>query len=218
MRRTSGEGSTELHDDRLVVCAATRVAHTERIEAMPVTRDRAIQVLRKLRAVRRFADRPIPDDVMRDILEVGRRTGSSKNTQPWELVVVRDREMLKQLSELGGFAGYIAGAQVDIVLVMDSANNAFDCGRLAERLMLAAWAHGVGSCIASLFPDDNARRAKELLDIPAARWVRQTVALGYPADEKATRVSSTPGMVGVLPIGRKPTGKFVSWERYGRRR
>ena len=136
---------------------------------MPVTRDRAIQVLRKLRAVRRFADRPIPDDVMRDILEVGRRTGSSKNTQPWELVVVRDREMLKRLSELGGFAGYVAGAQVDIVLVMDSANNAFDCGRLAERLMLAAWAHGVGSCIASLFPDDNARRAKELLDIPAAR-------------------------------------------------
>ena len=185
---------------------------------MPVTRDRAIPVLRKLRAVRRFADRPIPDDVMRDILEVGRRTGSSKNTQPWELVVVRDREMLKQLSELGGFAGYVAGAQVDIVLVMDSANNAFDCGRLAERLMLAAWAHGVGSCIASFFPDDNARKAKGLLGIPEARWVRQTVALGYPADDNATRVSSTPGMVGVLPIGRKPTGEFVSWERYGRRR
>jgi len=218
MRRTSGEESTELRRNTLGVCAATRVAHTERIEAMPVTRDRAIQVLRKLRAVRRFADRPIPDDVMRDILEVGRRTGSSKNTQPWELVVVRDREMLKQLSELGGFAGYVAGAQVDIVLVMDSANNAFDCGRLAERLMLAAWAHGVGSCIASLFPDDNARRAKELLGIPEARWVRQTVALGYPADDNATRVSSTPGMVGVLPIGRKPTGEFVSWERYGRRR
>jgi len=218
MRRRSGDESTELQGDRLVVCAATRVAHTERIEAMPVTRDRAIQVLRKLRAVRRFADRPIPDDVMRDILEVGRRTGSSKNTQPWELVVVRDREMLKQLSELGGFAGYIAGAQVDIVLVMDSANNAFDCGRLAERLMLAAWAHGIGSCIASLFPDDNARKAKELLDIPTARWVRQTVALGYPADENATRVSSTPRMAGVLPIGRKHIEEFVSWERYGRRR
>ena len=117
--------------------------------------------LGSLRAVRRFSDRAIADAVLRDILEAGRRTGSSKNTQPWQIVVVRDREMLKRLSELGGFAGYIAAAQVDIVLVMDSANNAFDCGRLAERLMLAAWTHGIGSNIASLFPDENARKAKE---------------------------------------------------------
>jgi len=173
--------------------------------------------LGSLRAVRRFSDRPIADDVLRDILEVGRRTGSSKNTQPWEIVVVRDRETLRRLSELGGFAGYVATAQADIVLAMDSANNAFDCGRLAERLMLAAWAHAIGSCIASLFPDDNARKAKELLGIPAARWVRQTVALGYPADEKATRVAAIPRMAGVVPIGRKPLNEFVSWERYGNR-
>ena len=167
--------------------------------------------------MRRFADRPIADDVLRDILEVGRRTGSSKNSQPWEIVVVRDPGTLKRLSELGGFAGYIAGAQVDIVLVMDSANNAFDCGRLAERLMLAAWAHGVGSCIASLFPDENARKAKELLGIPSGRWVRQTVALGYPADERATHDAGSPRMAGVVPISRKPLGEFVSWERYGKR-
>ena len=173
--------------------------------------------LGSLRAVRRFSDRPIADDVLRGVLEIGRRTGSSKNSQPWELVVVRDRETLKRLSELGGFAGYVATAQADIVLVMDSANNAFDCGRLAERLMLGAWAHGIGSCIASLFPDDNARKAKELLGIPPARWVRQTVALGHPADETATRVASTPRMVGVVPIGRKPMEQIVSWERYGRR-
>jgi len=173
--------------------------------------------LGSLRAVRRFSDRAIADDVLRDILEAGRRTGSSKNTQPWQIVVVRDREMLKRLSELGGFAGYIAAAQVDIVLVMDSANNAFDCGRLAERLMLAAWTHGIGSNIASLFPDENARKAKELLGIPDGRWVRQTVAFGYPADEKATRVSSTPGMGALMPLGRKPLGEFVSWEHYGKR-
>jgi nitroreductase len=180
-------------------------------------RNELTRSLGSLRAVRRFSDRPIADDVLRDILEVARRTGSSKNTQPWELVVVRDREMLKSLSKLGGFAGYIADAQADIVLVMDSVNNAFDCGRLAERVMLAAWAHGIGSCIASLFPDDNARKAKDLLGIPAARWVRQTVAIGYPADDKATRVASTPRMVGVVPIGRKPIEQLVSWEKYGRR-
>jgi nitroreductase len=83
--------------------------------------------------------------------------------------------------------------------------------------MLAAWAHGIGSCIASLFPDENARKATELLGIPAGRWVRQTVALGHPADARATRVASTPRMVGALPLGRKPLEQLVSWERYGRR-
>ena len=83
--------------------------------------------------------------------------------------------------------------------------------------MLAAWTHGIGSNIASLFPDENARKAKELLGIPDGRWVRQTVAFGYPADEKATRVSSTPGMGALMPLGRKPLGEFVSWEHYGKR-
>ena len=171
-----------------------------------------------MRVVRRYSDRPIPDDVLEDILEVARWTGSSKNTQPWHIVVVRDREMLRRLAKLGQFAGHIAGAQVDLVPVMESANNAFDCGRLAERLMLAAWAHGVGSCIGSLWPDDNMRTAKELLDIPADRWLRPTVALGYPADAKATRVSSTPQMASVIPLGRKPVADLVSWERFGKTR
>lgn len=172
-----------------------------------------------MRVVRRFAERAIPDDVLMDILEVGRWTGSSKNTQPWEIVVVREREMLARLARLGQFAGLLAGAQACLVLVMDSANNAFDGGRLAERLMLAAWAHGVGSCIASIFPEDNMRTAKELLGIPQDRWLRQTVALGYPADADATRVRSTPHMLDVLPsLGRKPMERLVSWERYGARR
>ena len=173
--------------------------------------------MRDMRVVRRFSGRTIPDDVLQDILEVARWTGSSKNTQPWEVIVVRDRDMLARLATLGQFAGHIAGANIDIVPVMQSANNAFDCGRIAERIMLAAWAHGVGSCIGSLWPDDNMHKAMELLAIPRDRWFRPTIALGYPADANATRVSSTPNMVSVIPLGRKPLSEFVSWERFGRR-
>ncbi len=170
-----------------------------------------------MRVVRRFADRAIPEDILLEVLEVGRWTGSSKNSQPWEVVVVRERELLRRLAALGPFAGHLAGAQVGLVPVMEGGGNAFDSGRLVERLMLAAWAHGVGSCIASLYPDDNARSAKELLGIPAERWIRPTVSLGYPADPSARRVSGT-RMASALPsIGRKPMDDFVSWERYGQR-
>lgn len=175
--------------------------------------------LRSLRVVRRFADRPLPDDVLSDILEVARWTGTSKNTQPWHLVVVRERETLRALSQLGQFASHLAGAQVAVALVMESARNSFDCGRLAERLMLAAWAHGVGSCIGSIWPDDNEYRARELLGVPQERWLHQAISLGYPADDDATRVSRTPQMASILPsLGRRPLTDLVSWERYGTKR
>ena len=174
--------------------------------------------MRKMRVVRRYAAHPIPDDVLDDVLEVARWTGTSKNTQQWHLVVVRDRATLGRLSKLGQFAGHLAGADVAIALVMESKGNAFDCGRLAERLMLAAWSHGVGSCIGSIWPDNNERTAKELLGVPQERWMHQTIAFGYPADADATRVSKTPGAVPGLALGRRPLGDLVSWEKLGRAR
>ena len=175
------------------------------------------RLVRSLRVVRRFAERPVADEILDDMLEVARWTGTSKNTQPWHLIVVRENETLRALAKLGQFAGHIAGANVAIALVMDSRNNAFDCGRLAERLMLAAWSHGVGSCIGSIWPDDNERAAKELLGVPKERWLHQVISFGFPADADATRVSATPSAARILPsIGRRPRSEGVSWERFGR--
>ena len=175
-------------------------------------------MLRSLRVVRRFSERAIEDGVLIDVLEVARWTGTSKNTQPWHIVVVRDREMLRALAKLGRFAGHVAGANVALALVMDGPNNAFDCGRLAERVMLAAWAHGVGSCIGSVWGEESERTAKDLLGIPHERWLRQLISMGYPADAEAARVRSTPATARALPmVGRRPLAELVSWERYGRR-
>ncbi len=176
------------------------------------------QLLRTLRAVRRFSPQPLPEDVLRDILEVARWTGSAKNTQPWELVVVTDQEMLAQLARLGHYADHLAGAPLALLLVMEHATQAFDAGRLAQNIMVAAWAHGVGSCIGSLYPDANERQAKDALGVPVERAMHTAIALGYPADAAARRLrSAPPGTQSVVPTGRKPLAELVSWERYGRR-
>jgi nitroreductase len=178
--------------------------------------DRA-RFIRSLRSVRRFAPTPIPDDVLRDILDIARWTGSSKNTQPWELVVVRDRARLRELAACGTFASHLADAALGLVLVMDDDNRRLDEGRLAQNIMLAAWAYGIGSCIATLQPADNIERARQLLNVPAGRGLRTALSLGYPADGRALRRSLEAGASGV-PIGRKPMVEFVSWETFGQRR
>lgn len=175
-----------------------------------------IEVLRTLRAVRRFSSAPIPADVLHQILEVARWTGSAKNTQPWELIVVTDREMLTQLARLGEYADHLAGAPLALVLVLERATQAFDAGRLAQTIMVAAWAQGVGSCIASLYPAENERQAKALLGVPPERSLHTAVSLDYPANAEARRLRSAPPHTrAAVPRGRKALDDLVSWERYG---
>jgi nitroreductase len=167
-----------------------------------------ISLLRSLRAVRNFRPDPVPQEIIDDILEVARWTGSSVNRQPWELVVIRDRETLGALSRLEGYARHLGGAPLGIVLVMAGerpTSETYDEGRLAERVMLAAWAHGVGSSV-GWFAGDGRRYAKEILGVPENRTVRTAISLGYP-DEGARRRRAG--------RARKPLSEIVHEERYG---
>src|SRR5438552_3459671 len=115
-----------------------------------------IHFLRNLRAVRQLRSDPLPDEVVRNILEVGRWSGSAGNRQPWEFVVVRDRDMLRRLSVIDGAnAGQLATAAIGIAIVIHPEVpdlDAYDEGRLAERLLLAAAAQDLGAAVGCRSP------------------------------------------------------------------
>jgi nitroreductase len=171
-----------------------------------------LALLRSLRAVRNFRPDPLPQQVVDDLLDVARWTGSARNLQPWEFVAVHAPETLQALGQLEGSVKHLAGAQLAIVLVMAGepgfvAQETYDEGRLSERIMLAAAAHGVGSCI-GWFAGGGPAAAKQILGIPAQRLVRTAISLGYP-DEAAQRARPKPAQA------RKPLAELVHWERYG---
>jgi nitroreductase len=166
--------------------------------------------LRSLRAVRSFLPNPVPHEVVDGVLRVACWSGSASNKQPWEMVVVRKREMLGKLAAVEGYAGHLAGAPLGIVLVMagDRAEQeAYDEGRLSEWIMLAAWAHGVGSSIGWIVGSGR-DAAKELLGIPPESMVRTAISLGYP-DETARRPRKARG------AARKPLSQIVHEDHYG---
>jgi nitroreductase len=169
-----------------------------------------IEFLLRLRAVRDFRPDPVPAAALDDMLAVARWTGTAANRQHWELVVVQDRAMLRQLAELEGYAQHLAGAPLGIVLVMAgrlAEQETYDEGRLAERIMLAAAAHDLGSCIGWL-RGDGSEAAKRLLGIPVERTVRTILSVGYP-DEVAG------GARRKAADARKPIAAFVHYGRYG---
>ena len=171
-----------------------------------------INFLKRLRAVRQFRPDPIPQKIVAAVLDVARWSGSASNKQPWEFVVIRNKETLRVLSKLEGFASHLAGASVGIVLVMAGdhgqvEHETYDEGRLSERIMLAAAAYGVGSSI-GWFRRSGMTDAKAILGIPQERLVRTAISLGYP-DEEARRARPKPAQA------RKSLADTVHDERYG---
>ncbi len=173
------------------------------------TRTAQVDLLRHLRAVREFQPDPVPAAAIDDMVDVARWTGTASNRQHWELVLVEDRENLRRLGGLEGYAAHVAGAPVGVVLVMagqTEEQETFDEGRLAERIMLAAEAHGLGSCIGWLRAAGQ-DEAKALLGIPAERLVRTIISVGFP-DLAARRARPK------NPDARKPASDFIHRERY----
>ncbi|MGH2398412.1 MAG: nitroreductase family protein [bacterium] len=163
------------------------------------------------RDIRTFADRPIPDDVLRKILNAGRMSGSSRNNQPWHFVVVRDRGRLKTLAGFGRFAQHVATAAAAICIVLDSPRAAFDGGRCAQNIMLGAWNFGIGSCPASMHRHDEARA---FLRAPESHAVITVVSLGYPHAKGRGAIERTALRI-LAGRGRRPLASMVSWEHYG---
>lgn len=169
------------------------------------------ETIRTKRAVREFADTPLPEDAVRAILNAGRRAQSSKNTQPWEFVAVRDTAQLKRLSECGLYAGHLAGAALGIALVAPEGDTTsrrewimFDLGQAAAQMQLVAWDMGVGSCIASIYEPE---KAKVVLGFPADRRCDVAISFGYP---RASRERPP----AVRPDGRKTFDAVVHWDRW----
>jgi nitroreductase len=169
-----------------------------------------VAFLRGLRAVREYTPEPIAEGTLGDILEVARWSGSASNRQPAEVVVVRDKAIQQQMTDNGVRAA--AGAALALVIVTPGNPErhdleVFDDGRLVERLLLAAKAHGLGSNIGTL-KGDGPNVIKQALGIPAERRVWTVVTLGH-IDHEARRNRTQ----GPAP-GRKPAAEFVHWDRY----
>lgn len=174
-------------------------------------RDSTWHTIATKRAIREFTSEPLAPDHLQRILHAGRHSGSSKNMQRWTFIVCRDRAHLRELSELGPWAGHLAGAAIAIALVTPdprapSAPRSilFDLGQVAANMMLAAWELGIGSVPATIYEHEPARR---LLGYPADQHCEYLLSFGYPADPGALTRPSTPG-------GRRDLGEIVREERW----
>jgi nitroreductase len=158
--------------------------------------------IKTLLAVREYQPTPVPDDVVLQIVEAARLTGSSRNTQQWHFVVLRERDNLRRLGTLASTGPYIANAALAIaILVPERPGGYIDGARAAQDMMLAAWDAGVGS---NWVGNANTPEIRQLLQAPDDRMVLTILPFGYPAKP-----------VGAGKKERKPLAEVASTEHYG---
>ncbi len=160
------------------------------------------EAVRTVLAIRVYQDKRVPPDVIQRIVEAGHLTASSTNGQPWQFIVVENRDTLRQLGALARTGPYIAQAALAIVVAIENTEYAVsDASRAIQSMILTAWAEGVGSNWVGF---GGLKDVKPPLGIPDQLDVFAIVPFGYPAKT-----------VGKGKKNRKPLSQMAYRERYG---
>ena len=174
--------------------------------------DETLRPLRRVRQIREFTDESITVEELAAVADAARWSGSSANEQPWRFILIRVAGTLLRLAEAGSpqtRSLRTASAAIAIAVPDEkdrAVSRAYDEGRAAERILIAASFLGLGGGIAWIRSD--ARDApREILGLPSDWLVRTIVALGHPS-ESARRPKSKPGE------GRRPRQETVFEERW----
>ena len=126
---------------------------------------------------RSYADRPVPEDVQRRILDAGRLTGSGVNRQPWQFVVVEKAEAKERVAETVFAGANIRTCAFAVAIATEGGKWALDVGRALQNMMLVAWNEGVVSCPNGM-PDQQA--AATALGLDGDSLPVNIGSFGYP--------------------------------------
>ena len=169
------------------------------------------EVIRTRRSVRKYRREPIPDDVLRRVLDAARIAPSGSNRQPTRLIVVQEQKTKRELVPLCHDQGFVASAPVAIIACghnlhynrgewMGDYSMLVDVAIAVDHLTLAARAEGLGTCWIGSF---NGPALKDHLSLTEEYEVVALTPLGYPEGDPFTG-----------PEGRKPLEEIVMWERW----
>jgi nitroreductase len=159
----------------------------------------ALEAIRKRRSVREYTGDSISREDLEKIVDAGRLAASGSNQQPWDFIVITDREMINQLQVA---ARWMEKAGAIIAVVMDPSSRWWieDGSAAVENMLIASAALGYGSCWLEGYTLPREEEFKALLNIPTEKRLLTLVPIGVPA-EWPTRE-------------KKSLKEVIHWERY----
>jgi len=157
--------------------------------------------LKTRRSVRAFRSEPVPKKILEDLIDCGRLAATANNLQPWEFVVVTEAALLRKIDEITDYGKFIAHAGACVVVLCKDTKYYLEDGSAAtENILLAARAHGLGSCWVAGDKKTYAHDICRLVGAPSGCRLISLIPIGYPAE--------TP------EPPKRPHSEVLHWERY----
>jgi len=153
-----------------------------------------LEAIRTRRSIRKYEGRPVPDELIRQVLAAAMSAPSARNAQPWHFIVIDDRAVLKKIPRINPNAKMAAKAPVAILICGDlNLENpggywVVDCAAAAENLLLAAHALGLGAVWTGVYPrQERIDSLRQLLALPEGVMPHSLIVLGYPAEQRPSQ-------------------------------
>ena len=161
----------------------------------------AIEALKSRRSIRTYTAQPVERKMIEEIVDCARLAPTAMNDQPWEFVVITEKAALASIPPMLGHAEYIANAAF-AVLVLSRETQYFveDCSAATENLLIAAAAHGLGSCWVAGTQQAYAPVVAKAFGAPEDRKLIAIVSFGYPAESPV--------------IEKRALAEVLHWEKF----
>lgn len=159
----------------------------------------ALKALRRRRSVRNYTGEPIPRKDLETIVDAGRLAATGSNLQPWEFIVVTERDMIDRLKVA---AAWMDKAAAIVAVVMDPSSRWWveDGSAAVENMLIASTALGYGSCWLEGYTLRHEDELKQMLGIPEEKRLLTLVPLGVPVEWPTKE--------------KKSLEEVLHWERY----
>ncbi|MEN6457776.1 MAG: nitroreductase family protein [Thermoguttaceae bacterium] len=149
-----------------------------------------LEAIRTRRSVRRYEDRPVPEDLIETLLRAAAIAPSARNQQPWHFVVIDDRATLAEIARINPNAQMARRAPLGILICADLDLETspgywvVDCAAAVENILLAAHGLGLGAVWTGVYPrQERMDGLKRLVQLPPSVMAHSLVVLGYPAEQ-----------------------------------
>ncbi len=151
-----------------------------------------MEIILKRRSIRKFTNQPISDEIVKQLLEAGMAAPSAGNEQPWQFVVITQREILDKIPAIHQYSQMLKQAPLAILVCADMSLNKYDidywiqdCAAATQNILLAATHKGLGSVWLGVYPrHERVEGLRQLFSIPEYVIPFALIALGYPDEEK----------------------------------
>ena len=149
-----------------------------------------MDAIRTRRSIRKYDDKPISDDMVREILDAAMMAPSAGNAQPWRFLVVNDRTILGGMVDMSPYIKMVGQAQLGILVCADLSLEKYpgywvqDCSAAMQNMLLAIHSLGLGAVWTGVYPDEErVADFKKLFNMPEQVMPLGFVPMGWPAQE-----------------------------------